>query len=147
MRSNIRTRKLQKGGYECELDVLGYRPTKGGGEVVHIETSGDYYSWAKRKKRFLTKKFILSDKEYEEILGVKVKTLTRIAVVGQSRNPKVDTKWGKGIKVWSIPKFLGTVTEGLRNEDFMSAAVPEGYPILRTIQMMVYYKVLAEPGS
>ena len=43
--------------------------------LIHIETSSDARSWPERRNRFLTKKFILSHGEYEQIVGFSVKTI------------------------------------------------------------------------
>ena len=144
--SNIRTRPLEEGGYEGEVDVLGYRQKNGGGEVVHIETSGDSDSWPKRKERFLTKKFVLSIEEYEDILGVSVQAVRKIAVVGQAKKPKVKPDWGESIEVWSIRELICQAAEEVRDKDLMSEGVPEKYPILRTMQMMVHYGVWVVRG-
>ena len=51
---NQKVGKRAKGGYDCELDIIGYRPTDN--RLVHIETSTDADSWAERERR-ITKKF------------------------------------------------------------------------------------------
>ncbi len=139
VRSNIRTRKRSKGGYDCELDVLAYKPAIH--ELIHIETSGDSDSWAERENRFRTKKFILSVGEYTKILGAPVSKVRKIAIVGQSKTTKKPLDWGDDIEIWLIPKFLGEIADHLRRKHHMSEAVPEGYPMLRTIQMIIGYKV------
>ena len=139
VKTNIRTRKLPTGGYKCELDVLGFLPEDG--LLVHIETSGDSDSYEKRKERLLTKKFILSKEEYEDILGVSVKDVRKIAVVGQAKNPKVKLDLGEDIEVLSIGELICKAAEEVRDKDLMSEGVPEKYPILRTMQMMVHYGV------
>jgi hypothetical protein len=54
IRRNVHVGKLPGGGYECELDVVGFNPqTK---HLVHVEPSMDADSWAEREKR-LDKKF------------------------------------------------------------------------------------------
>ena len=59
VRSNEKVNPLRHGGYEMELDIVGYEPH--GKSVVHYEPSIDGYSWEKREKRF-HKKFSLGRK-------------------------------------------------------------------------------------
>jgi hypothetical protein len=139
VRTNVRARKRAKGGWDMELDVLAYQPATN--SLLHIEASGDADSWSERKSRFLTKKFILSKAEYEDILGAPVNDISRIALVGWAKSPKVDLDWGDDIEVLTIPQFLDQISDRLRGQDFMSESVPEGYPILRTIQMVLNYGI------
>ena len=139
VRTNVRTRKRKKGGYDCELDVLAYMPSTK--ELIHVETSGDSASWANREKRFRSKKFVFKRNEYAKLLGAPISTVRRIAIVGQCKTTKNPLDWGDGIEVWLIPRFLGDVAEELRKKNYMSEGVPEGYPILRTIQWVVNLEV------
>ncbi len=137
VRSNARTRKRPKGGYDIELDVLAYNLSND--TLLHIETSGDADSWAERKYRFLKKKFILTREEYEAIIGHKVNTIRKIAIVGFSRSTKMDLNWGIDIDVVLIPDLMTNIADKLRSQYPMTEAVPEGFPILRSIQMVLHY--------
>ena len=137
VRTNVRARKRSSGGWDMELDVLAYQPSDN--SLLHIETSGDADSWAERKSRFRKKKFILSKAEYEEILGAPVGDISRLAIVGWARSPKNDLEWGDDIEVLTVPMFLEQISLQLRRQDFMSESIPEGYPILRAIQMVLHY--------
>jgi hypothetical protein len=137
VRTNVRARKRSKGGWDMELDVLAYQPSTNA--LLHIEASGDADSWAERKSRFLRKKFVLTRMEYEEILGAPITEISRIALVGWAKEPKYDLAWGEDIEVLTIPMFLEQISNQLRDQSFMSNSVPEGYPILRTIQMVLNY--------
>jgi hypothetical protein len=139
VRSNVRARKRTRGGWDVELDVLAYDPSNG--VLLHIETSGDADSWAERKRRFLTKKFILKREEYEAILGCKVHRIEKIAVVGYARSTKADLNWGQDIKVLLIPDLMTRVAEKLRSQNPMQEAVPEGFPILRAVQTVLAYGI------
>ncbi|MDF1501283.1 MAG: hypothetical protein P1P76_12520 [Anaerolineales bacterium] len=141
VRTNVRTRKRAKGGWDIELDVLAYQPSEK--FLVHIETSGDADSWKERKARFLTKKFILSKSEYEEILGADLEGIQKIAIVGWSKSPKADLEWGSDVEVMTVPIFLEQIIKKLQGQSFMSESVPEGYPILRTVQMLLEYGIPA----
>jgi hypothetical protein len=139
VRSNVRARKRAKGGWDTELDVLSYDPSSG--ILLHVETSGDADSWAERKRRFLTKKFILSREEYEAILGCKVSKIRKIAVVGYTRSTKADLNWGQDIEVVLIPDLMTQIAGKLRSQHPLQEAVPEGFPILRAIQTVLAYGI------
>ena len=140
VRTNVRARKRSQGGWEAELDVLAFLPSNK--ELIHIETSGDADSWAERKKRFLNKKFVFNNSEYEEMIGSSLSMIKRIAIAGWTRSSKSDLKWEEGIEVLLIPEFLSRIMAGLHSHDFMREAVPENYQILRTIQMVHEYQDL-----
>jgi hypothetical protein len=125
------------GGWDAELDILAYDPNSGA--LLHVETSGDANSWAERKDRFLTKKFMLERREYEEILGCRISNIKKIAVVGYSRSTKIDLDWGKDIEVVLIPELMRQIAEKLRSQKPMQEAVPEGFPILRAVQTVLAY--------
>jgi len=139
VRTNVRARKRAAGGWDAELDVLAYQPSSR--TLLHIETSGDAESWKERKHRFLTKKFVFSKAEYEEILGSPIDSIHRKAIVGWSQSPTTDLNWGEDIEVIAVPTFLSQIVSELRNRDFVREAVPESYPILRTIQMTLKYGI------
>jgi hypothetical protein len=145
VRTNVKARKRAAGGWDMELDVLAYQPSNQ--SLLHIETSGDADSWVERKKRFLEKKFVLDRTEYEEMLGSPIKEVRRLAIVSWAATTKADLDWGEGVEVLTIPTFLAQITNILKDRDFMSEAVPEGYPILRTIQMTLQYGVAAKPAA
>ena len=137
VRSNPRTRKRPKGGWDVELDVLAFSPSDQ--RLVHIETSGDVNSWQERKDRFLKKKFILSRKEYESLIGSNIKTIEKIAIVGWSTT-KTDLNWGDDIKVVLIPQLLEEITTKLKEASPMKQAVPESFPLLRAMQMALAFE-------
>jgi len=137
VRSNVRARKRAKGGWDVELDVLAYDPINN--TLLHVETSGDADSWAERKRRFLTKKFILTREEYEAILGHKVSKIKKIAIVGYGRSTRVNLNWGPDIEVVLIADLISQVAGKLRSQNPVQEAVPEGFPILRAMQAVLAY--------
>ena len=139
VRSNVRARKRMKGGWDIELDVLAYDPSSR--TLLHVETSGDADSWAARKRRFLTKKFVLEREEYEAILGCKVSNLKKVAVVGYARSTKADPNWGQDIEVVLIPHLMTQIARKLRSQPPTQEAVPEGFPILRAVQTVLAYGI------
>lgn len=137
VRSNPRTRKRPKGGWDVELDVLAFSPSDQ--RLVHIETSGDANSWQERKDRFLKKKFILSREEYESLIGSNINTIEKIAIVGWSTT-KSDLNWGDDIKVVLIPQLIEEITTKLKATSPMKQAVPESFPLLRAMQMALAFE-------
>ena len=120
-----------------ELDVLAYQASTQ--SLLHVETSGDAVSWAERKARFLGKKFVLSRTEYQEVLGCPIEHVRRLAIVSWAASPKADLDWGEDVEVLTIPRFFAQITSHLKDRDFTREAVPEGYPILRAIQLVIHY--------
>jgi hypothetical protein len=141
VRTNIKARKLSAGGWGAELDVLALLPSTN--ELIHLEISGDADAWANRKKRFL-KKFDITDQEYQQIIGCNISQIRRIAVAGWTRTTKIDRIWENNIEVLLIPEFIKQIITKLHGHEFVSEAVPEGLPLLRTIQMMDNYQDLME---
>ena len=137
VRSNPRTRKRPSGGWDVELDVLAYSPSDS--RLIHIETSGDANSWQERKDRFLKKKFILSQDEYESLIGSRIRTIERIAIVGWG-STKGDLNWGEGIRVQLIPELLAEITTKLKETSPLKQAVPESFPLLRAMQMALAFE-------
>ena len=137
VRSNPRTRKRQKGGWDVELDVLAYSPSDQ--RLIHIETSSDANSWQERKERFLKKKFILPREEYESLIGASVQAIEKIAIVGWS-STKSDLNWGDDIKVVLIPQFIEEITKELRETSPVKQVVPVSFPLLRAMQMALAFE-------
>lgn len=133
VRYNLPVRKTSsKGGWDCELDVLAYKPATC--ELVHIETSSDANAWAQRRQRFLEKKFVLDVDDYKKIIESDVHTLRRIALVGYSNSTKQSLDWGEAIEARLIPDFFREIGVELQKLNPMKVAVPEGFPILRAMQ-------------
>jgi hypothetical protein len=137
VRSNPRTRKRPKGGWDVALDILAFSPSDS--RLIHIVTSGDANSWQKRKNRFLKKKFILSQDEYESLIGSNIRIIERIAVVGWGRT-KTDLNWGEGIRVQLIPELLEEITTKLKKTSPLKQTVPESFPLLRAMQMALAFE-------
>jgi hypothetical protein len=133
VRSNVRVLPLKHGGFGGELDVLAYSPRNS--EFLHIETSSDALVWPDREKR-MRKKFDLPHREYEKAFNVKVDKVRKIAICGFSYKSK-GLRWGD-IEVITVREFVRDISEELSLKDYMRAAVPESYPLLRAIQMSAW---------
>jgi hypothetical protein len=53
LRRNVMVGKREKGGYECELDIVAFNPGKN--HLIQIEPSIDADSWKRREERYLKK--------------------------------------------------------------------------------------------
>jgi hypothetical protein len=137
VRSNARARKRPKGGWDVELDVLAYSPSDQ--RLIHIETSSDASSWNERKDKFLNKKFILSREEYEWLIGSSTKTIEKVAIVGWNLT-KIDLNWGNDIRILTIPQLLAKIAARLRATPFGKEAIPESFPLLRAMQMVLEFE-------
>lgn len=139
VRTNVLCRKLIAGGWGGELDVLALKPKDG--LLLHVETSGDASPWSKRWDRLRKKKFVLSLDEYSDIVGMKVKRLEKLAIVGWSKRacPKLDDTGD--FQILSAPEFLRKIVTGLECKKFGKEAVPESYPLLRTIQVVLCFNL------
>jgi hypothetical protein len=137
VRTNVKVNKRAKGGWDNELDVLAFWAQNG--ELVHIESTWDAEPWPKRKARFVTKKFVYSQSQYEEIVGAKIPRVRKIALVGLGRSTKSDLNWGSGVEVLLIPNFIASVAKELAQKDPLKDVVPEGFPRLRAMQLALVY--------
>jgi hypothetical protein len=144
VRRNVLVGKRAKGGYECELDVVGFHP--GRRHLVHIEPSSDAHSWAKRIERY-DKKFKAGRQYIPEIFaGFKpLPELEQIALFGYGgRGPSAMIAGGR---VMLIGDWLKTILDDLATKPTASHAVPEQYICLRTAQFVFHFGGLKEEDS
>ena len=137
VRTNVKMNKRAKGGWDNELDVLAFSAHFD--ELIHIESTWDAEPWPKRKARFLTKKFVYSQSQYEKIVGSRISKLRKIALVGLGHSTKSDLNWGSGVEVVLIPTFIRNISEELAEKDPLKDVVPEGFPRLRAMQLTLAY--------
>ena len=140
VRRNVQVGPRPTGGYECELDVVAFHPTLH--HLVHIEPSMDAHSWAKREERY-SKKFD-AGRKYIPVLfdGMNLPTdIEQIALLGFASNANVKTLSGGRVMTTS-ELFVEMVAE-ISGKKVASAAVPEQYPLLRTIQFACEHRVSA----
>lgn len=131
VRRNIQVGPRLKGGYECELDVVAFHPSKK--HLIHIEPSMDANSWAVREQRYL-KKFEAGRKFIPTIFDgvILPEQIDQVALFGFASNANVKTIGGG--RVWTTAEFFAEIVSDLINKKIAKAAVPEQFPLLRTIQ-------------
>ncbi len=139
--------KRARGGYEMELDVVAYDPRAN--YLLHIEPSLDAQSWAKREARFIKKfaagrKYILSDL-FDWLPSTT--PLKQLAILISAP----PTRTLAGTEVRTVDEFIGEIRRQVFSCGMAAkAAIPEQYPLLRTIQLVVcgYYRVVSsDPTS
>ncbi len=132
-RRNIKVGRLSHGGWEMELDIVGFHPHDQ--RLVHYDPSIDALSWHKRETRYKKKfeagkKYILTDlfswlpSEAE---------IEQVAVL--VKHPKHSDVIAGG-KIVSIDELMAEVRAAvIECGPMVRNAIPEQYPLLRTIQM------------
>jgi hypothetical protein len=138
VRRNVKVGKRKKGGHECELDVVAYHPEKK--HLVHIEPSTDASSWEMREKRY-QKKFDAGRKYIPEMFpGLLNRDAKPEQIALMVFAPRTRERSLAGGRVMHVSAFLGEIVQYFKGFSMMSAGVPEGFPILRTLQFVVEYR-------
>jgi len=129
--------KRKKGGYDGELDVVAFNPVKN--HLVHIETSTDALSWAKRELRF-KKKFDVGKKYIPTLFeGYQIPDkIEQIAVLVFASKKNYQKIGGCPIKLAS--EFLDEIITSLKATRIAEGFVPEKFPILRTLHFVTEYR-------
>lgn len=137
VRRNIFVGKRPKGGYECELDVVAFQPNSG--HLIQIEPSLDAHSWTKREERF-KKKFEAGRKYIPELFaGIDLpQEIEQIALFVFASTSSVKELAGGRVAIAS--EFYGEIVRDLRGKRVAKEAVPEQFPLLRTIQYCLEYE-------
>jgi hypothetical protein len=137
VRRNAQVGRRDKGGYECELDVVAFCPKSN--HLVHVEPSMDADTWSTREARY-QKKFEAGRKHIRLMFeGLELpETIDQIALLGFASNANV--KMLAGGRVMTSAEFLKEITAGIGKMRIASAAIPEQYPLLRTIQFAYQHR-------
>ena len=140
VRRNVQVGKRPRGGYDCELDVVAFCPTRQ--HLVHLEPSMDAHTWAIREERY-AKKFEAGRKHIPGLFGpiALPASIEQIAVLGFASNAKVHTLAGGRIQ--TTAELLAEITKEIGPRSIAAAAVPEQYPLLRTIQFAYQHRKAA----
>ncbi|HET6423221.1 MAG TPA: hypothetical protein VFG20_06030 [Planctomycetaceae bacterium] len=133
VRRNVLVDPRPNGGYECELDVVAFHPeTK---HVVHVEASHDADSWERRQVRF-ARKFTAGRKHIPKIFGgldvnVSVEQIALLAFASTQNYSHLEQG-----RIVLIPEFLSKIFAKLKGRRLNSSAVPEQFPLIRTLQLV-----------
>ena len=139
VRRNVHVGKRSTGGWECELDVVAFHPSKK--RLVHIEPSTDAHSWEQRTERY-RKKFEAGRRYIPEMFkGIDIPDhiaqIALFALGSKANNPMLS-----GGHVWLASDLLLEITKALRPLRIEKAAVSEQFPLLRTIQFVCQHEAM-----
>lgn len=133
VRRNVLVGKRAKGGWEGELDVVVFDPKTR--RIKHIETSGDSNRWDVREKRF-RHKFEMGRQHIPGLfngLG-DIGEIESIAVLSNVGGTSVKSVGGG--RVVPLRVFLEPLVDELKKQPWLRQAVPESFPLIRTMQMV-----------
>jgi hypothetical protein len=142
VRRNIKVGRRERGGWEMELDVVGYHPQHG--SLIHYEPSIDADGWQKRETRY-EKKFGAARKYMFSELFSWLPDSTPIEQVAVFYDHPRGRDTIAGGKLISIDELVGEIRmKVIQCGPMISNAIPEQYPLLRTIQMSHsgYYRAI-----
>ena len=142
VRRNVLVGKRERGGWECELDVVAFHP--GRRHIVHIEPSMDSNSWEKRAERYQRK--FEAGRKYIPALFAEMnapKEIEQIALFGLGSKANHPTL--SGGSVWLVSDLLQEIVGNLRTQRVEKEVVPEPFPLLRTIQFVCQHEALLFP--
>lgn len=137
VRRNVLVGKRPKGGHECELDVVAFRPHER--RLVHIEPSMDANSWEEREKRY-SKKFEAGKRHIPHLFqGLELPTkIEQIAVLVFASKTNHATLGGGRLII--IDELLGEIFADIKDRTIASHAVPEHLMVLRSFQFVAQYR-------
>jgi len=136
VRRNVQVGKRPKGGYDCELDIVAFHPEQR--SLVHLEPSLDSDSWPKREIRY-RKKFEAGRRHIPGLFpGNPIpKHIEQVALFVYGGGD--DRKHVGGGRVVFVRDFMAEVHAGIAHRKVNSAAIPEEFPLLRTLQFAAQY--------
>ena len=140
VKQNVMVGKRAKGGWDMELDVIAYRHETH--SLLHLEPSLDAHTWAKREERF-TKKFEAGRRHIFEDIFSWLDSSTPIEQIAilPSRGTRETLA---GAALITVDEYVAKIRKDIAGLNVAAkGAVPEKYPLLRTIQFLVngYHRV------
>lgn len=134
---NVNVGRRANGGYETELDVVAFSPTRK--KIIHFETSTDADTWERREERY-KKKFEAGRKYIPSLLSLESGDgydFKQIALFVFASSANVSSV-GSG-QVMSINDLMTEIKSDLRTKKVAKAAVPEQFSLVRAIQFSVQF--------
>lgn len=133
IKKNTKVGRLAHGGWEMELDVIGYHPQEG--HLVHYEPSIDALSWAKREARYQKKFRAAKDYLFKVIFPWLPKDTPIDQVAVFISHPKGRDTIAGG-RILSVDELMAEIRrEVVGCGPMYRNAISENYPLLRTLQM------------
>jgi hypothetical protein len=142
VRRNVKVGRRAKGGWEMELDVIGYHPVTL--HLVHYEPSLDALSWERREARF-QKKFTAARTYLFKEIAPWLPANSKLEQFAVLPNRPANRKTVGGGTIISVDELLVDIRNKVAGCGPMSRnAIPEGFPLLRTMQLshVGYYRAL-----
>ncbi len=135
VRTSVLVGRRPKGGFEGELDVVGFHP--GNRHLIHVECSLDAWAWSKRETRY-KHKFLQGQKHIRPIFkGIKLPAeIDHVAVLTFAGSADDHRALGGGRLVTTY-ELVAEISDGLKGKSPWSGAVPENLPLLRTVQLTI----------
>ena len=137
VRKNVRVGKRKKGGFTGELDIVAFYPGTPK-RVLHIEASLASTS-RKAARRSLEKKLEVGrDYAYKEVFPWFSDTQSRLEQFAVLPTLPGGERMLAGAVLITVDEFLGEIRTRIERKGKMfGSAIPEKFPLLRTIQMAV----------
>lgn len=131
VRRNVLVGPRSRGGWEGELDVVGFHPERQ--HLVHVECSMDAASWEARDARF-SRKFSLGRRHIPSLFqGLNLPSEPdQIALLGFASKRNRETVGGGQIIL--VQELLREIVGALGHLQVASGAIPEDKPLIRALQ-------------
>ena len=127
-RRKVLVGKRKQGGYECELDIVGFHPVAR--HLLHIEPSMDAMSWQQREQRF-QKKFDAGRQYIHSLFtGLELPQEIDQRAVFVFASDKVHQTVGGG-RVVHVREVLQEIFAELESKSLFKNTIPEHLAILR----------------
>ncbi len=142
VKRNIKVGRLAHGGWEMELDVIAYDPHTH--HLVHLEPSIDAHSWKTREERF-SKKFKAGAKYIFDSVFTWLDPTTPLEQIAILVSHPKNRDFLAGGRILSIDEFMSDIRRDVLSVGIVARnAIPEQYPLLRTIQLVEngYFKTI-----
>jgi len=133
VRRNVPVGPRPGGGFDSELTILAVHLDQR--KVVQVEPSMDAHSWEKREARFRAR-FDAGSRFIPDLLGdfepdAPIRQIALIGLGSRLNHPMIG-----GGEVLTLPDFLAEIIASVGKIADASGAVPQQYPILRTLQFV-----------
>lgn len=131
VRTSVKVGKRAKGGWGGELDVVGFHPARR--HFLHVECSIDANTWQNREKTF-ERKFTMGRKHARELFSAIAlpNALDQVVMHGYASAADQHRQLGGGRLITS-QELIAEIMAGIPATAWTNA-VPENYPLLRTLQ-------------
>jgi hypothetical protein len=128
----VKVGKRKKGGWDGELDVIGFHPARR--HLLHVECCIDPANWETRETKF-ARKFAMG-REHARNFFQEMQlpaTLDQVVVHGFAAGPDRHRELGGG-RLMTSQELVAEIMNGIPSSSWKNA-VPEGYPLIRTLQI------------